>query len=203
MTQALCSFVDLEGVLAPEMWPYLARRFSVAELEATTRTIPDYRQLLEQRILALARHRITLAQICEAVRGLDLLQGAQKFISALKQRGQLVLVTDSFQPMNSHFLNAIGADLVLCHTFTCNDYDIVTGFDFWNGLKGKHLCFDMVKTQGRSTFAIGDAFNDLSMLRRAQYGVLFQPSRSTREAAPDLQSATTYGEVLSYLDSVA
>lgn len=203
MTQALCSFVDLEGVLAPEMWPYLARRFDIVELAATTRTVPDYRQLLEQRIHALARHRITLTQICDAVRGLDLLQGAREFISALKQRGQLVLVTDSFQPMNSHFLDTIGADLVLCHSFTNNGNDIVTGFDFWNGLKGKHLCFDMVETRGRSTFAIGDAFNDLSMLRRAQYGVLFQPSRATRKEAPDLQSASTYGEVLSYLDSVA
>ena len=202
MTASIFSFVDLEGVLAPEMWPHLADVFGVPELQATTREIPDYRQLLDERIGHLARNGITLTQICDTIATLDLFHGAVDFIAALKERGRVVLVSDSFLPMNRHFLEKIGADEVFCHRFKTDERDIITGFEFWNGLAGKHLCFDAVDTGEAATFAIGDALNDITMIRAATHGVLFQPSMATLLAAPDLPPTSSYAEVLAYLDEV-
>ncbi|MCF1460206.1 bifunctional phosphoserine phosphatase/homoserine phosphotransferase ThrH [Agrobacterium vitis] len=200
MTASICSFIDLEGVLVPEMWPHIAKSFGIPELQATTREIPDYRQLLDQRIKHLSDHHVTLAEICASVAELDLFNGAVEFLAALKLRGRVVIVSDSFSPMNRHFIEQIAADQVLCHSFQTNDEDIVTGFDFWNGLAGKHLCFDAVDTEGCAHFAMGDALNDISMIRAATYGVLFQPSMATLLAAPDLRATSSYSEVLDILD---
>jgi phosphoserine/homoserine phosphotransferase len=51
-----------------------------------------------------------------------------------------------------------------------------------------------------STLAVGDAFNDLSMLRQASQGFLFRPSLQTRLAAQDLVVAASYQEILDALD---
>ncbi len=84
--------------------------------------------------------------------------------------------------MNKHFLDQLAVDWVLCHRFVCDETGGVDGLDYWNGNGGKHLCFDRCRGDGYRTFAVGDALNDVSMIRRADDGALFGPP--WRRAAP-------------------
>ena len=43
--------LDLEGVLIPEIWIAFAEETGIASLRATTRDIPDYNELMQQRLL--------------------------------------------------------------------------------------------------------------------------------------------------------
>ena len=47
----LCT--DLEGTLAPEIWQEIGRHYNIPELNATTREIPEFEDLMNMRMEAL------------------------------------------------------------------------------------------------------------------------------------------------------
>ncbi|MDO7640308.1 MAG: bifunctional phosphoserine phosphatase/homoserine phosphotransferase ThrH, partial [OM182 bacterium] len=48
--------LDLEGVLVPEIWIGFAEKTGIDELRATTREVPDYDELMQQRLRILSEH---------------------------------------------------------------------------------------------------------------------------------------------------
>ncbi len=202
MKTATQIFCDLEGVLIPEMWPHLADVFEIAELAITTRDIPDYRGLMQTRLSVLRENGIGIADICRAVSRLKPFDGAVEFIKELKKLGNLIIVSDSFSPMNDFLLTELVIQEVLCHRFIIDNDDLIAECIYWNNLAGKHLCLEKYPSQNGTTFAIGDAFNDLSMIRAATSGVLFNPSSATAKVAPDLITTTSYAKVLTLLEAV-
>ena len=203
MTGKPHAFVDLEGVLAPEMWPFLADRLGIAALRPTTREVGDYRALMEQRIAALRRLGITLERVLAIVSDLHPFPGAVDFLEDLASVARVVIVTDSFDPMNRALLDQLPSDDVLCHSFTHDEAGLVRDMEFWNALEGKHLCFDRFPTDESRTLAVGDALNDLSMIRRASIGILFRPSGVTLEKAGDVAVVHDYADILSRFPSRA
>ncbi|HEY2924961.1 MAG TPA: bifunctional phosphoserine phosphatase/homoserine phosphotransferase ThrH, partial [Candidatus Eisenbacteria bacterium] len=57
--------IDLEGVLAPEIWPHLGDHFGVEELHLTTRDVGDFEELMRRRVEALNRAGLTLSRLQE------------------------------------------------------------------------------------------------------------------------------------------
>ena len=55
--------LDLEGVLIPEIWIDFAERTGIDGLKATTRDIPDYNVLMQQRLRLLDENNLKLADI--------------------------------------------------------------------------------------------------------------------------------------------
>mgnify|MGYP003361959191 CR=1 FL=1 len=196
MKQEKTVFLDLEGVLAPEMWPYLGKKFGLDALMATTREEPDYRHLMTRRVEALNAHGISMSAIQEAIATLPLFAGAVDFVRQLAREMSVILVTDSFRPMNEPYIRQLQPDGVFCHSFLLDDRDRIVGFDFWNELRGKHEAISAWGHHAATTFAAGDAFNDLSLLRAVDRGILFRPSRATQAAATDLLWVSTYEELL-------
>ncbi len=196
MRPPLQVFCDLEGVLVPEMWPHVAARLDIPALAATTREHPDYAALVAARIATLRAHGVTLATLCDAVADMAPYDGAVAFIAALRRHGPVTLVTDSFAPMNMALIAAFEVDRLLCHRFVPNAQGFITRCAYWNGLAGKQLCLAGIDGP---TVAIGDAFNDLPLLRAATCGVLFRPSPETRLAGGTLPIAATYAHVIDAL----
>ena len=192
-------FCDLEGVLTPEMWPHLAEVFDIEELSVTTRDIPDYRGLMRNRLRLLRENGIGIAGVCSAIASLEPLDGASDFLERARSFGQVVIVSDSFSPMNVALLKALRVDDILCHHFVVDDYGLIADCAYWNDLAGKHLCLTRYPC-GNPTFAIGDAFNDLSMIKAATSGVLFNPSSATLKAAPGLPATNSYDIVMTLLE---
>ncbi|HEY9129487.1 MAG TPA: hypothetical protein VIN02_06615, partial [Sulfurovum sp.] len=57
------AFIDMEGVLVPEIWKFLAKRLNISELNITTREVEDYENLMLYRIDVLEKYQITLPKI--------------------------------------------------------------------------------------------------------------------------------------------
>ena len=97
--------LDLEGVLIPEIWIAFAEKTGIEALRATTRDIPDYDQLMQQRLRLLAQHELGYQEIQEVITTLEPLEGAVEFINWLKERFQVVILSDTFyefsQPLNA------------------------------------------------------------------------------------------------------
>lgn len=156
MTGILRIFCDLEGVLVPEMWPHLARRLAIPALARTTRDMPDYRALMQQRLAILRAHGLTLADVMLGIADIRPYAGAVGFLRSLQRYGPVTIVSDSFSPMNAGLLAQLGEPNILCHQFDTNDDGFIEQCRYWNNLAGKHLCLAVVKGQD-SSFALGDA----------------------------------------------
>ena len=55
--------LDLEGVLAPEIWIEFAKESGISELTRTTRDEPDYDKLMNWRLGILKEHGPGLKEI--------------------------------------------------------------------------------------------------------------------------------------------
>ena len=88
--------LDLEGVLVPEIWIAFAEKTGIEELKATTRDIPDYDVLMKQRLSILDKHGLKLSDIQEVIATLKPLEGAVEFVDWLRERFQVVILSDTF-----------------------------------------------------------------------------------------------------------
>ena len=55
--------IDFEGVLVPEIWQSLAKKTNIKELELTTKDIPNYQDLMKNRIKVLKEENIKEVKI--------------------------------------------------------------------------------------------------------------------------------------------
>ena len=108
--------LDLEGVLVPEIWIAFAEATGIPELKRTTRDEPDYDKLMAFRLGILDEHGLGLPQIQEVIEGIDPLPGAREFLDALRERTQVVIISDTFEQFatSSHAQTRL-ADAVLQH----------------------------------------------------------------------------------------
>lgn len=188
------ALVDLEGVLFPEMWPNIAAEIDEKRLAVTTREVADYDALMTQRLAILKSCSVTLSQIQNIVAKLAHLQGAHEFIECLQEFYEVTIVTDSFAPMNDCALASINAEHVFTNHLVVDNEGYAAECLYWHIGQGKERVFEFLP-KGRTTLAIDDGLNDLGMLRRADLGILFNPSEKTRSAGRGLT-------VMSELDQV-
>ena len=85
--------LDLEGVLIPEIWIGFAEKTGIDELKATTRDIPDYDELMKQRLAILDQHNLGLPDIQKVIATMAPLPGANDFVEWLKERFQLIILS--------------------------------------------------------------------------------------------------------------
>jgi phosphoserine/homoserine phosphotransferase len=196
MTNVAC--VDLEGVLAPEMWPFIGACAGIPGLQITTREEPDYYSLMVHRIALLRQHGLTLRDVQEIVATLPLLDGAAAFLAALRPHYRVLIVSDAFMEFATHFGSLLGSPELQCHRFSVDAHGYIDSCLFLPR-RGKEETVRLLREDGHRVLAIGDAFNDLAMLRTADRGFLFRPSRQTLDAAKDLCVVRQYDEILKLL----
>jgi phosphoserine / homoserine phosphotransferase len=192
--------IDLEGVLIPELWPHIAYQTGIEELHITTREEPNYSKLVEQRIHLLKYHQLRLCDVRNLVSTIKPLPGAVKFIQTIALHWRIVLVSDAFRQMVEPIWMQLDSPELQCHEFSCDSDGYICTAEYSRKF-GKHEVVENFKAQGEQTLAIGDAFNDLSMLRAADKGFLFRPSLPTRSAATDLMIVEDYQSILHALSS--
>ena len=96
MAQPVVTCLDMEGVLVPEIWLGLAEKVGLDELRLTTRDISDYDVLMQKRLKVLRTHGITIHDIHDVVRTISPLPGVPKILAWLRERCQLIILSDTF-----------------------------------------------------------------------------------------------------------
>jgi phosphoserine/homoserine phosphotransferase len=190
--------IDMEGVLIPELWPLIAEATGIQELKITTREWPDYRSLVDKRIELLNQHHIRLTDLHCLLRTIKPLPGALWFLEQLRVAYRIVIVSDAFREMIEPLWLELGAPELRCHHFICNSFGSITHAHY-SREQGKHEVIEEFKANGYRTIAVGDAFNDLSMLRMADDGFLFSPSNDTLQTAGGLKVVYKHEDILRYL----
>ncbi|MDX1593522.1 MAG: bifunctional phosphoserine phosphatase/homoserine phosphotransferase ThrH [Gammaproteobacteria bacterium] len=166
--------LDLEGVLVPEIWISVAERTGIDALRATTRDIPDYDELMQQRLRLLDAHDLRLADIQEVIACLGPLDGAIAFTDWLRERFQLVILSDTFYEFAAPLMRQLGWPTLLCHRLETDADGRVTGYRL-RQKDPKREAVKALQALNYRVIAAGDSYNDTTMLGQADAGILFSP----------------------------
>ena len=182
---------DLEGVLVPEVWINVARWTGIDELKLTTRDINDYNVLMKRRLEILHQHGITLNDIQKVIYLLELMPGALDFINWLHTKAQLVIVSDTFREFADPLLEKMGWPILFCHHLTVDKDGIITNYNLRQS-DAKMKVVEALQNLNYKVIAVGDSYNDIQMLRKADLGVLFQPPQNVIDDNKDLIVVNSY-----------
>jgi phosphoserine/homoserine phosphotransferase len=188
----LCS--DLEGVLVPEVWINVARWTGIDELKLTTRDISDYNALMKRRLEILKQHSITINDIQKVISLLELMPGALDFINWLHGRVQMVVVSDTFREFADPLLQKMGWPVLFCHHLTIDKEGNITDFNL-RQTDAKKKVVEALQELNFKVIAIGDSYNDISMLRQAEFGILYKPPQNVIDDNPDIKYINSYSQL--------
>ncbi len=191
--------LDLEGVLVPEIWIAFAEKTGVTELTRTTRDEPDYEVLMNYRLDILNQNGFTLSQIQEVINSLDPLPGALEFTKQLRSEYELIILSDTFREFAGPLMAKLGFPTLFCH-------ELETSNDRINGIKlrladHKRKSVQYLQKLNYEVVAAGDSYNDLGMLKTADYCMLFNPPNRLIREYPDMPVGTDYNELISFIQN--
>jgi len=185
---------DLEGVLVPEVWINVARWTGIDELKLTTRDISDYNALMKRRLEILHQHGITINDIQKVISLLELMPGALDFISWLHTRAQLIVVSDTFREFADPLLEKMGWPVLFCHHLTIDKDGNITNFNLRQP-DAKKSVVEALQCLNYKVIAIGDSYNDISMLRKAELGILYKPPENVINDHSDMRVVNSYSQL--------
>jgi phosphoserine/homoserine phosphotransferase len=195
----LCS--DLEGVLVPEVWINVARWTGIDELKLTTRDISDYNALMKRRLEILKQHGITINDIQKVISLLELMPGALDFVNWLHGRVQMVVVSDTFREFADPLLEKMGWPVLFCHHLTIDREGNITDFNLRQN-EAKKRVVEALQNLNFKVIAIGDSYNDVSMLRQAQHGILYRPPQNVIDDNPDIRFVNSYSQLKNLVSGI-
>lgn len=186
--------LDLEGVLVPEIWIGVAERTGIEELRLTTRDISDYDVLMKRRIEILREQGLTIGDIHEVIGSLDPLPGARDFLDRLRASVQVAILSDTFYEFAQSLMRKLNWPSLYCNDLLVSEDGQVTGYRLRQPDQKRQavLAFKALNFQ---VVAAGDSYNDLSMLKEAQAGVLFRPPEPLVVEYPDFPVTQTHEEL--------
>lgn len=187
--------LDLEGVLVPEIWIAFAEATGIPELKRTTRDEPDYDKLMNYRIGILKEHGLGLKEIQDTIATIDPMPGAKEFLDALRELGQVIIISDTFTQFATPLMKKLGWPTIFCNSLEVAPNGEITGFKM-RCEKSKLTTVKALQSIGYETIASGDSHNDLAMIRASKAGFLFKSPDSIKEENPDLPAYETYDELL-------
>jgi phosphoserine/homoserine phosphotransferase len=188
----VCS--DLEGVFVPEIWINVAEKTGIEELRLTTRDEPDYDVLMKKRLAILEREGLKLADITAVIETMAPLEGSAEFLDWLRSRLQVIVVSDTYAEFAGPLMKKLGWPTLFCHDLTVSEDGAVVGYNL-RQKDSKKKAVEALKGLNFQTVAMGDSYNDITMLEAADAGILFRPPENVAREFPRFPVAQTYEEL--------
>lgn len=190
----LCT--DLEGTLAPEIWQEIGRNYNIPELSATTREIPDFEDLMNMRMEALQNNAIRHSDLKDFLKTIDPYQGAKEFLNSLKDKYQIVIVSDTFYELALPLIEKLGDYPILCHHLNIKD-DYIESYSKRQNDPKRNVVKGF-KSMNYECFCMGDSYNDIQMIDESNGAFIFAPEE-IKSSRPDILSFESYNDLRNYL----
>ena len=190
---------DLEGVLVPEIWIAFAEKTGIEQLRLTTRDISDYDQLMQMRIRILKERNLRLQDIQEVIATISPLPGAEEFTAWVRERTQFVILSDTFYEFAKPLMAKLGYPTIFCHSLEVDAEGTLTGYRLRLDESKRNAVMAFRELQFQ-TLAMGDSYNDIAMLQRADVGVLYDPPQNVVDDYPALPVIRCYDEARGFIE---
>lgn len=194
MQKPVMACLDLEGVLVPEIWINVALTTGIEELKITTREMPDYDALMIRRLAILERHKITIADIQSVIERMGPLEGAPAFVAWLRERCQVIILSDTFYQFALPLMRQLGFPTLFCNQLETDRQGRILAHHMRMPNQKKHSVAAF-KALNFFTMAAGDAYNDTAMLGEADAGFFFRPPEHLPREFPQFPVTRTYQEL--------
>ena len=186
--------LDLEGVLIPEIWIAFAEKTGIEGFNRTTRDEPNYDVLMNYRLNLLREHQLGINEIQSVIAILEPLEGAVGFVDWLRERFQVVILSDTFYEFASPLMKPLGYPTLLCHQLECAEDGSVLNYHLRQA-NPKRQSIVALKSLYYRTIAAGDSYNDTTMLSEADAGILFHAPKNVTNEFPQFPSVHTYEDL--------
>ncbi|MCB1842249.1 MAG: bifunctional phosphoserine phosphatase/homoserine phosphotransferase ThrH [Halioglobus sp.] len=186
--------LDLEGVLVPEIWIAFAERTGIDELRATTRDEPDYNVLMRQRLRILDEHKLRIDDIQNVIATLEPLPGAIDFVAWVRERFQLVILSDTFYEFSQPLMRQLNWPTLFCHRLVTDDEGRVVDYKL-RQVDPKRASVQAFHSLNYRVIAAGDSYNDTSMLGEADVGILIHAPQNVIDEFPQFQPVDTLADL--------
>ena len=192
--------LDLEGVLAPEIWPLLGERLRVPDFSLTTRDLGDFDELMRRRVAAARAANLTLRELQEIAHQVQPYIGAHEFIGRLRAMGNVIIISDTFHEFSDPLAVRLGGVNLFANQFAVDSRGLINGFQL--RIRGqKERIVSGFKSAGFAVAAMGDSLNDLSLLRSCDFPVLYRPVQSLLDQFPGAAVAQHRDEALALVEA--
>ena len=188
----ICS--DLEGVFVPEIWVNVSKQTGIEELKLTTRDISDYNVLMKRRLEILQQNGLTLKDVQKVISQLKPLPGALEFLDWARSVVQVIIVSDTYIEFADPLLKQLGRPTLMCHHLTTDSAGNITNYNL-RQKDAKKKVTESLQGLNYKVIGIGDSYNDISMLRKAEVGILFNPPQNVIDEHGDLMVVRSYNEM--------
>ncbi|MBT4740087.1 MAG: bifunctional phosphoserine phosphatase/homoserine phosphotransferase ThrH [Rhodospirillaceae bacterium] len=179
--------LDLEGVLVPEVWIAFSELTGIDELRATTRDIPDYNVLMKQRLSLLDQHGLRLPDIQKVISTLEPLPGAADFLDWLRERFQIIILSDTFYEFSEPLMRQLSWPTLFCHRLITDDEGRVVDYKLRQP-DPKRASVKAFHSLNYRVIAAGDSYNDTTMLGEADVGILIHAPQNVIDEFPQFQA---------------
>jgi len=172
----------------------LAEKTGITELRATTRDIPDYDVLMKQRLKLLRENNLGLIDIQEVTSTMSPMEGAVDFVAWLKERFQVVILSDTFYEFSEPLMRQLNFPTLFCHRLIVDSSGVITDYKL-RQKDPKRQCVKAFHKLNFRVIASGDSYNDTTMLSEAEAGILFRAPSNVVEEFPQYPSVGNYEEL--------
>lgn len=193
----VCS--DMEGVFVPEIWINVAQITGIDELRLTTRDISDYNVLMRKRLGILDEHGLTLADIQKVIATMEPLEGAVEFLDWLRTRTRVIIVSDTFVEFADPLIAKLKRPTLFCNSLTVASNGRITGYNL-RQQDGKRKVVAGLQSMNFQVVAMGDSYNDITMLQTAEKGILFRPPENVVAEFPEFPVTTNFDDLKPLLE---
>jgi phosphoserine/homoserine phosphotransferase len=195
----VCS--DLEGVFVPEIWINVAEKTGIEELRLTTRDIADYDVLMKRRLSILDENNLKIDDIKAVIATMAPLDGAVEFLNWIRSHTQIIVVSDTFDQFARPLMEKLGWPTLFCHTLSIAPDGFISDY-ILRQKDAKREAIISLKTLNYNTIAMGDSYNDITMLKEADNGILFNPPDNVKNEFPEFPVTFSYEELKSVIENI-
>jgi phosphoserine/homoserine phosphotransferase len=191
----------MEGIFTPEIWINVAEMTGIAELRLTTRDISDYDVLMKKRLAILDEHGLKLRDIQAVISRMQPLDGALDFLNWLRSRLQVIIVSDTYVEFAGPLLEKLGWPTLFCNTLSVAADGSIAGYNL-RQRDGKKKVAEALTDLNYRVIAIGDSYNDITMLKAARNPILFRPPENVTAEFPEFPITTDYPEIQQEIEKI-
>jgi phosphoserine/homoserine phosphotransferase len=188
----VCS--DLEGVFTPEIWINVALKTGIEALKLTTRDISDYDVLMKKRLGILNDNGLKLKDITDVIETMQPLDGALDFLNWLRERTQVIIVSDTYEEFAKPLMEKLNWPTLLCHHLTTGPDGSIADYNLRKNDSKYHTVLSL-KSLNYRVIAVGDSYNDITMLKEADAGYLFCPPENVLKEFFEFPVSYNYQEL--------
>ena len=189
---------DLEGVLVPEIWIAFSEQTGIEKLKLTTRDVPDYDKLMKGRLEILKNNNLKLKDIQAVIKRIEPLPGANEFLNWLRSNVQVIILSDTFYEFAMPLMEKLGYPTLFCNQLEVDDSGTIIDYHL-RQRDGKRKAVLGLKSLNFRVISMGDSYNDTTMLKEADLGILFRPPENVIKEFPQFIVFEDYDKLKSYL----